>query len=206
MNNVTSTKRGYRQSARARAAEQTGERILDGFAARLRDGWFDEVRLEDVARDAGVTVQTVIRRFGGKDGLLEAAHARMSREIRGRREVAAGDVAGAVRALIEDYELVGDIVMRSLAQEDRHPAMRQMTDFGRSFHRQWLQRVFSPWLEPLSPEEARSRTDALVVATDVYIWKLVRRDMARTTTEYRRQVEDLIAAALHGLSRAGETS
>lgn len=200
MNNVTPTKRGYRQSARAQAAEETGLRILDAFDARLRDGWFDEIRLEDVARDAGVTVQTVIRRFGGKDGLLEAVRDRLSDEIQRRREVTPGDVAGALNVLVEDYEACGDMVMRCLGQEDRHAQMRRMTDIGRAFHRQWLERVFAPWLEPLPAAEARARTDALVVATDLYVWKLLRRDMQRPIAEYRRQVESFISAALDGLA------
>ncbi len=197
-------RRRYRQTTRAQTAQVTGLRILDAFAARLRSGWFDEIRLEDVAADAGVTVQTVIRRFGGKDGLLEAAADRLDREIKNRRQVSPGDVAGALEALLEDYELVGDLVIRSLAQEDRHPAMKRMTDTGRAFHRDWLLGVFSPWLETLAPEEARRHTDALVVATDVYVWKLVRRDMARPLSEYRRLLESLIAAALHTLSPSGD--
>jgi len=200
MNTVPATKRSYRQAARAQAAEETAMRILDAFDARLREGWFDEIRLEDVARDAGVTVQTVIRRFGGKDGLLAAAIDRLAVEIHGRRAVTPGDVAAAVRALIADYEACGDMVMRCLAQEDRHPAMRRMTDVGRASHREWLEQVFKPWLEPLPADAARVRTDALVVATDLYVWKLLRRDMNRPLAEYRRQVETLISAALEGLA------
>ena len=82
--NSDSETRTYRQTARAKAAEETGIRIVEAFMARMEDCWFEEIRLEDVASDAGVTVQTVIRRFGGKDGLLEAivveraAHERVS--------------------------------------------------------------------------------------------------------------------------------
>lgn len=203
MNIDAPARRRYRQTARARMAEETGQRILDAFAERLKSGWFDEIRLEDVAAEAGVTVQTVIRRFGGKDGLLDAAAERLDHEIKTRREVPPGEIAGAVQALLDDYEAVGDLVMRSLAQEDRHPAMRRMTDAGRLYHRSWLLGVFSPWLEGLAVDEARRRADALVVATDLYVWKLLRRDMGRPPTEYRRLVERLITAALDGLSPSG---
>lgn len=194
--------RAYRQTVRAEAAAATHRRVVEAFLAFARDRWLDEITLDEVARAAGVTVQTVIRRFGGKDGLLQAVHSRMSGEIMRRREVAPGDVGSAVRALIEDYEVVGDMVMRSLAQEDRHPVMRQMTDIGRRFHRQWVGRVFSPWLEGLEPNEVRDRTDGLVIATDLYVWKLIRRDMARSAADYRRHVESLIAGALAGLPDA----
>lgn len=203
MNDVTSTRRRYRQTARAEMAEITGRRILDAFNARLLNGWFDEIRLEDVAADAGVTVQTVIRRFGGKDGLLEAAADQLNRDVQGRRGVAPGDLAGVAQALLDDYEQAGDLMMRSLAQEDRHPAIRRMTDAGRAFHRAWVQAAFSPWLQDLAPAEARRRADALVVATDVYVWKLLRRDMGRPLPEYRRLLGQLIDAALEGLAQPG---
>lgn len=203
MNDVTTTRRRYRQTARAEMAEITGRRILEAFNGRLLSGWFDEIRLEDVAADAGVTVQTVIRRFGGKDGLLEAAADQLNREVQGRRAVAPGDLAGVAQALMDDYEQAGDLVMRSLAQEDRHPAMRRMTDFGRAFHRAWVQAAFAPWLQDLPPAAARRRTDALVVATDVYLWKLLRRDMGRPLSDYRRLLEQLIAAALEPPAKPG---
>jgi AcrR family transcriptional regulator len=149
-----------------------------------------------VARDAGVTVQTVIRRFGGKEGLLDAAKTRLGQEIMRTRDVPRGDVAATARALVEDYESSGDVVMRALAQEDRYPAMKRLTDFGRAWHRRWLAEAFAAWLDPLTPEAAQRRLDALVVATDVYVWKLVRRDMRRPPQEYRVLVEALIASAL----------
>jgi AcrR family transcriptional regulator len=196
MNKPLERKRPYRQAARAEAAEATATRILDAFAARLKAGWFDEIRLEDVAGDAGVSVQTVIRRFGGKEGLLPAMHARLNAEIDSRREVSPGDIQGAIRVLTQDYEAVGDLVLRTLAQEDRHPVLRQMTDTGRAFHRRWVARVFAPALAPLPPGLAEHRLDALVVATDLYVWKLLRRDMRRSERAYQAHVKSLVTAAL----------
>ncbi len=194
--NIEPPKRVYRQSARAAAAEATGERILDAFAERLRERWFDEIRLEDVARDAGVTVQTVIRRFGSKEGLLDAMHERLGAEIRNRRSVGPGDARGAVRSIVEDYERTGELILRTLAQEDRHPAIRAMTDIGRAMHREWMARAFGPWLEPMDPDDRRRATDALVIAGDLYVWKLVRRDMRRPIAEYQALVEKMCAAAV----------
>lgn len=198
--NIESPKRGYRQSARAEAAQATAARILDAFEGHLRNLWFDEIRLDDVAREAGVTVQTVIRRFGGKDGLLDATQRRLGDQIMQRRAVAEGDVLGAVAGLIEDYETVGDLVMRSLAQEDRYPAIRAVNDFGRKMHREWIATAFAPWLRPLEGGARLQAEDALVVAGDVYVWKLVRRDMQRPVADYRDLLERLLATAV-GVSR-----
>ena len=40
---------------------------------RLMTQWYDQITLDAVAEDAGVTVQTILRRFDGKDGLLANA-------------------------------------------------------------------------------------------------------------------------------------
>jgi hypothetical protein len=106
---------------------------------------------------------------------------------------------------MDDYEQAGDLVVRSLAQEDRHPAIRRMTDTGRAFHRAWIEAVFAPWLKDLAPADACKRTDALVVATDVYVWKLLRRDMNRSLSEYGRLVERLIDGALGDLRPGAAT-
>ena len=194
--NIDSPKRAYRQSARALAAEATGERILDSFEEQMRERWFDEIRLEDVARDAGVTAQTVIRRFSNKEGLLDALQLRISTIVSQRRDVPEGKVDAAVASLIEDYEEHGDLVIRMLAQEDRFAACRALTDLGRREHRKWIAKAFAPWLRRI-PQDQRQRTeDALVVAGDLYVWKLVRRDMQRPIAEYRAIMETMLAAAI----------
>ena len=64
--------RPYRSSNRAQAAEQTAKKILEAFLSRLLEQWFDDITLKAVAEDAGVTVQTVIRKFGNKEQLIPA--------------------------------------------------------------------------------------------------------------------------------------
>ena len=199
--NIDSPKRAYRQSARALAAEATAERIVDAFEAQMQQRWFDEIRLDDIARAAEVTTQTVIRRFGNKEGLLEALQERIGKVVGERRDVPEGAVDAAVASLIEDYEQHGDIVMRVLAQEDRFPACRAVTDVGRRGHRMWIAKAFAPWLTPMAPAARQRAEDALVVAGDLYVWKLVRRDMRRPIAEYRDIMETMLAAAL-GAARA----
>ena len=66
-------KRPYRMRARAEAAAETGRRILEAVIELHRERFWDQVSLEDIAERAGVTVQTVIRRFGNKERLIDAA-------------------------------------------------------------------------------------------------------------------------------------
>src|SRR5690349_1322156 len=176
MNKATSpatASRAYRQTARADAAAVTHRRIGDAFIAFMQERWLDEITLEEVARAAGVTVQTVIRRFGGKAGLIEAAAHQLGAEILDRRAVPPGAVDRAVAALIGDYELTGDLLIRLLADEPRHPMLTPLLDHGRAGHRGWVADVFAPWLDSLPPEARERRLSALVVATDVYGWKLL---------------------------------
>ena len=38
-----------------------------------------------------------------------------------------------------------------MAQEERIPAVREMIDGGRAYHREWVARMFAPLLEGLRP-------------------------------------------------------
>src|SRR4051812_12502055 len=92
-------RRPYEQVARAQAAEATGQQILEAFLARLMTQWFDEITLDLVAADAGVTVQTVVRRFGGKEGLLASSVKILAEQIAARRGSGPGDLAAPVERL-----------------------------------------------------------------------------------------------------------
>jgi|JI10StandDraft_1071094.scaffolds.fasta_scaffold302799_2 AcrR family transcriptional regulator len=191
-------KRTYKQGARAEAAEATGHRITAAFLTRAETEWFDEITLESLAQDAGVTVQTLIRRFGGKDGVVDAASASFEVDVITQRQCERGDVKRAIEGLIGDYERAGGFVMRMLAQEDRYASIKRVTDKGRAGHRKWLGEVFTPWLESLTPKAREARLDALVAATDIFLWRLVRNDMGRDVSAYRKLMQQLIAGALDG--------
>jgi AcrR family transcriptional regulator len=178
--------RPYRMVARAETAAATGERILDAAAEAFWELPAERLSLEEVARRAGVSVQTVIRRFGGKDGLLAAAGEREAERVRRQRDEApVGDAEGAVRVLVDHYEELGDRVLKMLAEEDRVPGLRQIADRGRTLHRQWCARVFAPTLAGRAGMERRRRLAQVVAICDVYTWKLLRRDagLSRPQTE-----------------------
>ena len=188
-----SSSRGYRMIARAVSSAATGERILDAALEMFWELPTDQISLDEVARRAGVSVQTVIRRFGGKDGLVAAAAERESAAIRRQRDQApAGDVTVAVQVLVEHYEVFGDRVLRMLAEQERVPALRQIVDGGRALHRDWCTRVFAAALAGRAPTVRRRRLAQLVAICDVYVWKLLRRDAGLS----RRQTELAIVELL----------
>ncbi len=178
--------RSYRMDARARAATETGERILDAATEVFWESPSDQISLDEVARRAGVSVRTVIRRFGGKQGLLAAGAAREVQRERGERERAPiGDAAAAVAVLIEHYEATGDRALKMLAEEQRLPSLSHIVDMGRAMHRDWCARVFAPAFTGLAGVDRQRRLAQIVAVCDVYTWKLLRRDAGLS----RRQTE-----------------
>lgn len=189
--------RVYRMGARAEAAAATHGRILQAAIRQLGDRFYDEVSLDDVAREADVTVQTVLRRFGSKEGLAETATAAGVERVRAERfSSPPGDLDAAVRGLVAHYEEWGERSLRFLAQEDRVAAMRRVTDAGRALHHEWVDHVFSPWLSR-QRGAARARLRArLVAVTDVYVWKILRRDLGMDARAARATLRELVAAVV----------
>jgi AcrR family transcriptional regulator len=191
--------RRYKMVARAQAAAETRERILDAAVELFWDSPAEPVSLEDVAGRAGVAVQTVIRRFGGREGLFAAAAERETSRTRSQRDEApVGDVAGAVRVLLDHYEEMGDRVGRLLAEEQRSPVLRDVAERGRLLHREWCARVFAPALTRVTGSERRRRLAQLVAVCDFYTWKLMRRDAGLS----RRQTELALVELLAPLTQA----
>ena len=190
-----SPKRRYRMVARAEAAAATQGRMLAAAWEHFSDRPYEQVRLADVAADAGVTVQTLHLRFGTKDELFVAAWRWMVHKEGARRDSAPiGNVREAVRLIYESYELRGDATLLLLAQEDRIPAIREMTDRGRTWHREWVERTFAPLLAGLSGAGHGRRLVAMVVATDILVWKLLRRDMGLGRVTAERIVTEMVTA------------
>jgi AcrR family transcriptional regulator len=185
--------------ARAEAAATTAERILDAAVEVFWQLPTDQLSLDEVARRAGVTVQTVIRRFGGREGLLAAGVERETEKVRRRRnEAVPGDTAGAVRILVADYEITGDLVMKMLAEEGRVPGLKPIVDSGREVHRAWCAKVFAPTLARLRGLERRRRLAQFVAVCDVYTWKLLRRDAGLSRRQTELAMVELLKPLLEG--------
>lgn len=188
--------RAYCQTARAESTAATGLRIVEAFLTRLGKQWYDEITLDQVAGDAGVTVQTVVRRFGGKAGLLEEAIREMMHLAGKRRATPPGDLERLVRNLVDDYERTGDTIIRLLALEGRHVVLHENLSHGRDRHRDWVGKAFAGDVELLEAKSRQAVIDALVIATDVYTWKLLRRDMGRSVAATRIAIIGMIRTTL----------
>ncbi|MBS1679163.1 MAG: TetR/AcrR family transcriptional regulator [Actinobacteria bacterium] len=189
------TARTYRQTRRADTTERTREAILDAAQEVFRADPQLDPSLEAVAARAGVSTRTVIRQFGSKEGLLEAAIAAGVEATQATRRAEPGDVEGAVRAIATHYEVMGDEVMRWLALADRLPVVRRVTELGTKSHHEWVEEVFAPDLDGLPRGERRERRAALATATDVYVWHLLRRREGLGREATREAMRALVEAA-----------
>lgn len=196
----TKTRR-YEMRVRKDAAEATRTAIVDAAVAAVMAERSLAVTLGAVADRASITVKTVLRHFGSREALIDAAWAQLRRDVMSERVAPPGESARALAVLIQHYEDRGDVVLGLLSEEDTDPRARLMCDDGRALHRAWVQEVFAARL----PTDSAGRDrilDALVVATDVYCWKLLRRDRGLSVGEVHHRMQFIadavLAASQHG--------
>ena len=190
----TTSSRPYVLRERAEQVARTREAILDATVALAFDLPLAQATLPRIAQRAGTTVQTVLRQFGSRDHLLEAALEWGARAIAATRPADPEQLDATFAAHIEHYERTGDGVLLLLAQERWETFARRVTDRGREVHRDWVRRAFAPRLA--AADRPRELEDALVVATDVYVWKLYRRDMRLGRDEVLRRMRGLVESVL----------
>jgi AcrR family transcriptional regulator len=189
---VKSAPRAYVQHARAVSTRDKREVILVAATQQFLTRSYEEVTLVTVAEAAGVSRQTILNHFGSKEGLLEGVAQQITRE---REGAATGDASGAIGRLIDNYERMGDANVRMLAIEASVPVAARLLREGRSSHQRWLAETFADRL----PARAADRSQllaALHAATDVYVWKLLRRDLALSRRQTQKTIEHLVLGAL----------
>jgi AcrR family transcriptional regulator len=193
-------RRTYRQTLRAQMAADTEKHILEEAQRLFSTNLFDRVSLAAVARAAEVTIPTIQRRYGSKDGLFAAAAARVRTRIHHQRGTPPlGDVRACIVELVAHYELEGRMVWHLLRQEADVPLLRPAMEEGRKTHRAWVEEVFAPYLDRTEGKRRRASVDALVAVTDVFTWKLLRLDLGRSRGEVETLMNATAAAVAGGL-------
>ena len=183
-------------TGRAEAARATSERILDAVTELFWERPTDQVVLRDVAERAGVTVQTVLRKYGDKEALLAAAADRAMSRTEAERAVTPEDVDTAVEVLLDHYEQAGAKVLRLLAEEQSSPTLAEYADRGRALHRDWCRTLFARTLEPLTGVARDRRLAQLVAVCDVYTWKLLRLDAGLSRRQTQIALLELLGPLL----------
>jgi AcrR family transcriptional regulator len=193
-------------STRAAAAAATRQRILDAALEAFSAHWYDEVTLRGIASDAGVALQTVRNHFPSKEELFSAALGQLGERITATRfAVKPGDTNGAITTLVDDYERNGDANLRMLAVEDRVPVVQPLMAQGRAGHQAWVEHVFAASIKGLRGKARARRIAQLVTVTDVYAWKLLRRDKGLDRDQTITAMRELVLALHHNDQSKGDS-
>lgn len=185
--------RHYQMRARAVAAAETGRRIVGAMQALFEEQPYDQISLAMVATRAGVTLQTVLRRFGSKARLFAAAAADARARIAAQRgEAPADDAPAAIRNLFDHYEAWGRLSLRLSQQEDRLPEIAALTRAAREVHVAWVDRVFAAALRGRRGTAREVTRGQLVALTDVHVWKILRHERKLSREAAERAVLELV--------------
>ena len=199
------SRRSYTMTARAEAVEATRTAILEAAVVLSQERMIAQIGLDDIADRAGVSVQTLLRHFGSRAALIDAAARQGASSVVEERRAPVGDVTEAVRVLLDHYEKWGSSVLLLLAQEQSEEQVAQITSNGKALHRAWVTEVFEPFL-PETRSAREELLDLLVVATDVYAWKLLRLDRELSRSRTQERMETLVRTVLTALGNERQES
>jgi AcrR family transcriptional regulator len=189
---------------RRESVARTRDRILQAAYDTWLERPYDQVTLDAVAAAAGVSRQTVLRHFGSKDDLAVAVVAWQRPIEEGARAADPGDTATAVRRLVDRYETMGDANVRLLELEGRVAPIDHLLAEARASHRGWIERTFAPWVSACRGTRREELVLALYAATDVTVWKLLRRDLGGSRARVENIIHQLVCGVLDPLEQSTE--
>lgn len=183
-------------TARAEETERTGERIVDAMLERFRTMPYANIRLEDVAADADVTIQTVMRRFGNKAGLLVATVQReLGKIVAARAAIAGASPAAIIDALAEHYEIYGALILKMYSEANLAEGLTEIADRGRAYHVAWCRSAFAP--DPqvgiADPARRERRMAQIVAVCDARTWYILRVDSGLSAQQTKRAIYEMLA-------------
>ena len=179
----------------------TRERIVQAALELALEQAYEDITLAAIAEAAGVSHQTVLNHFASKENVAAAAAELLGRQTQAARDGAApDDQRGAIAILVGEYERFGDANARWAVASERLGSLAPLLDRARAGHQAWLDRIFSDRL-PKAPAARRHAIHALHAATDVYTWKLLRRDLQLSRADTERIMLELVYGILGNAGR-----
>lgn len=202
--NLATADRSYTKVARADAQKRTREALLDAAESAFFSGQWEQTSLTEMAAEAGVTKQTLLRHFGAKEGLLEQATRRGMQRVRDQRWSApTRDVAGAVDNLLDHYEEIGERAMKIATGSGSGgggggggQAIDDVGRVARQVHYDWVDYAFASWLTRARGKTRARRRAALIALCDVHTWWVLSRDLGLARTEVRATLIQAIRSLL----------
>ena len=190
-------KNPYNNSRRLIDAEKTKIKIIKAFGNLWSRHSIKDITLDMVAKEAGVTTKTILRKFKSKDGMTNESLFYLAAEIKGERTLATvGDIDEILKALLSNYEKMGEAAIRTINLESELEIARQIGAKGRALHRDWCIQMFSPYLPNEQSADYEIQLTSFIAATEIYLWKLMRKDLklskGQTFSIFKNLVEGLI--------------
>lgn len=163
-------------SARSDSVQATGTRILDAALRLYSASPFDQIRLESIAADGDVSVPTIVRRYGGKAGVIVALVKRELAQLAERRTAHADDpIETIVTDLVEHYERYGLLILKVYSESPLIEGLAEVAAEGRKYHVEWCRQTFAARI--VGPPAAHARRLAAAIAIcDATTWRILRHD------------------------------
>jgi AcrR family transcriptional regulator len=185
--NTVEKKRSYQMSERAIKVARNDRKIMNAMSGLWLELPLSEITLDKISQRSGVTVRTILRKFGSKEGLLKACIEHEGKRFTIKRmNVTPGDLNGILDALLEEYEHMGDALIRTLTVEYNFLSTQELLQKARTMHRDWCAFVFEPFLPSQSSGSYETVLSAFIASTEFYLWKLLRRDLGKSLRECKQ--------------------
>lgn len=166
---------------RAKKVSRNERKIMNAATQLWKDLSIREITLDSIADMAEVSVRTLIRKYGSKEGLIEECIKKDAGEIEKRRnEAEVGNIPNIIDHLMHEYEEFGNAIIRTLAVEDDLKIAKRLVQEGRRYHMNWCAHVFSPFLPEEDEKTYNEKLLSFYAATDLYLWKLIRKDLQQS--------------------------
>jgi len=190
--------RKYEMRARSQAAEKTSKNIMTALGQLWLERSIHEITLEMIAEKAGITVRTILRKYGSKEGLMEASMKSDPAGINAiKDEAQPGNIEQIVSTLMKEYEYTGMAGFRTLAVEKEFPMAARVLKKGREMHTKWCEKVFADFLPEKNTKKYNVMLGAFYAASDVYKWKLLRIDLGYS----KEETEKIFIKTLRALTK-----
>lgn len=180
-------------TARAESAARTSERVVAATRELFAEKTIADITLADIADRSGVTVQTVLRRFGDKDGVWAEVFARSAEEVYAQRgTIDPESLDMVVDTLLDHYEQWGPTMLKMLAEATTTPSIQPVLADAAAYHHTWCETAFFGALGSLSKTARRRRLATLVAVCDLRTWETLRLRAGLSRQETRRALLEML--------------
>jgi len=188
-----------RPPLRARQAEHARAAILDALVVRLEHEVAEDISIDDLARDAGVSRRTLYRYFPSKSVLLAAAEERivarlgLPTEFASPDQISAGFREGSRR--LEEHPTLARALRQTTAGRLRPPLRARRIEA--------LARALGPLTRDLDVAEAQRIVAVIAYLCSANAWVMIQDESGLPGEEIRAGVSWAIDTLLVELRRRG---